>query len=127
MSLVLSRSGEDVSSFSIGKFGDTRSASVGALLFKRVFEKLTVCIKSLGGDRATEVVFSRILSNEKVEGKTEKQKNPYRKNSMSWASWLIARLGGWNGYSSESPPGPITMLRGLQKFALQLQDWLLAK
>jgi hypothetical protein len=36
MSLVLSRSGEDVSSFSIGKFGDTRLASVGALLFKRV-------------------------------------------------------------------------------------------
>lgn len=63
----------------------------------------------------------------KVEGKTEKQKNPFAKNSMAWSTWIIARLGGWNGYSSESPPGPIVMLRGLQKFELQFEGWLLAQ
>jgi len=63
----------------------------------------------------------------KLEGKTEKQKNLYAKNSMSWAAWIIARLGGWNGYRSESPPGPIIMLRGLQKFELQYEGWLLAQ
>jgi hypothetical protein len=63
----------------------------------------------------------------KLMGKTEKQKNPYVKNSMAWASWIIARLGGWNGYASESPPGPIIMLRGLQKFELQYEGWLLAQ
>jgi hypothetical protein len=68
-----------------------------------------------------------LLICKKVEGKTEKQKNPYAKNSMAWVSWIIARLGGWNGYCSESPPGPIVMLRGLQKFELQYEGWLLAQ
>jgi len=63
----------------------------------------------------------------KLQGRTEKQKNPYVKNSMAWASWVIARLGGWNGYGSESPPGPIVMLRGMQKFELQYEGWLLAQ
>jgi hypothetical protein len=63
----------------------------------------------------------------KLEGKTEKQKNPHRDNLLGWVSWIIARLGGWNGYRSESPPGPIVMLRGLQKFELQYEGWLLAK
>ena len=64
--MSLSRSGEDVSAFVIGKFGDTRLAKVGALLFKRLTEKLTVSIKSLGGNRATEVAFNRFLSNKDV-------------------------------------------------------------
>lgn len=68
-----------------------------------------------------------LLICKKLEGKTEKQKNPHAKNSMAWASWIIARLGGWNGYRSESPPGPIVMLRGLQKFELQYEGWLLAQ
>jgi hypothetical protein len=68
-----------------------------------------------------------LLVCKKLEGKTEKQKNPYTKNSMAWSSWIIARLGGWNGYRSESPPGPIIMLRGLQKFELQYEGWLLAQ
>ena len=67
MSLALLRSGEDVSAFAIGKFGDTRLARIGGLFFKRLHEKLTICIKSLGGDRATEVAFNRFLSNENVE------------------------------------------------------------
>ncbi len=63
----------------------------------------------------------------KLEGKTKKQQNLHTPNSMTWASWIIARLGGWNGYASESPPGPIMMLRGLQKFELQYEGWLLAQ
>ena len=68
-----------------------------------------------------------LLICKKLEGKTEKQKNPHAKNSMAWVAWIIARLGGWNGYRSESPPGPIVMLRGLQKFELQYEGWLLAQ
>jgi hypothetical protein len=67
MSSVLLRSGEDVSAFAIGRFGDKRLSRLGGLLFKRLCEKLTVCIKSLGGDRATEVAFNRFLSNENVK------------------------------------------------------------
>jgi hypothetical protein len=68
-----------------------------------------------------------LLLCRKLEGKTKKQQNMHMPNSMAWASWIFARLGGWNGYSSESPPGPIVMLRGLKKFALQYEGWLLAQ
>jgi len=63
----------------------------------------------------------------KIEGKTKKQKNPYRSGSLAWAAWVIARLGGWNGYASESPPGPITMLRGLRKFETTYEGWAIAR
>ena len=53
----------------------------------------------------------------RLERRTEKQRNPHQRGLLGWASWTIARLGGWTGYASESPPGPITMHRGLQRFA----------
>ena len=73
-----------------------------------------------------EIILLGLLCK-KLEGKTEKQKNPYAKKSMAWAAWIIARSGGWNGYASESPPGPITMLRGLQKFEIQYEVWILVQ
>lgn len=63
----------------------------------------------------------------KFQGKTAKQKNPHPVHSMAWASWIIARLGGWTGYPSDAKPGPITMLRGLQRFESMVQGWQLAK
>jgi len=60
------------------------------------------------------------------EGKTEKQKNPHRPGSLAQAAWVIARLGGWKGYASEAKPGPITMLRGLQRVDAICQGWKLA-
>jgi len=51
-----------------------------------------------------------------LEGKTAKQQNPHIPQSLAWAAWIIARLGGWKGYRSEAPPGPITMHRGLVQF-----------
>lgn len=62
-----------------------------------------------------------------LEGKTTKQCNPYCPRTLSWAAWIIARLGGWNGYASESPPGPITMKRGLTRFAEIANGWNLAQ
>ena len=53
----------------------------------------------------------------RLEGRTEKQRNPHQPATLGWASWTIARLGGWTGYASERPPGPITMHNGLQRFA----------
>jgi hypothetical protein len=62
-----------------------------------------------------------------LEGKTEKQKNPYPIRTLAWVAWIIARLGGWKGYASESPPGPITMLNGQIEFASICRGWWLAK
>lgn len=61
-----------------------------------------------------------------LEGKTVKQKNPHRTGSLAQAAWVVARLGGWKGYASEAKPGPITMLRGLQRVEAICQGWKLA-
>ena len=62
-----------------------------------------------------------------LQGRTSKQKNPYRPNSLAWASWTIARLGGWTGYESERSTGPITMRDGLQRFSAFVDGYDLAK
>jgi Transposase DDE domain len=62
-----------------------------------------------------------------LEGKTLKQKNPHPSETLAWAAWSIARLGGWNGYAKERPPGPITFARGLQRFHAIAQGFALAK
>jgi hypothetical protein len=50
----------------------------------------------------------------RLEGKTERQKNPHPKGSLAFAAWVIARLGGWTGYYGK--PGPMVMRRGLDDF-----------
>lgn len=55
--------------------------------------------------------------NPTLEGKTEKQKNPYPPESLAYAAWIIARLGGWKEfYDSKRPPGTKTIVWGLEKF-----------
>lgn len=60
------------------------------------------------------------------EGKTHKQQNPHAPAHLAWASWLIARLGGWKGYLSQGPPGPITLYRGMKRYASMYEGWRLA-
>lgn len=63
----------------------------------------------------------------KLEGKTLKQKNLFPPESLAWATWVIARLGGWKGYATERPPGPITMHAGFQRFDAIAQGFALAQ
>jgi hypothetical protein len=51
-----------------------------------------------------------------LEGKTALQKNPHPSGSLAWAAWVIAKLGGWDGYPKSKPPGPITFRHGLEYF-----------
>ena len=76
--------------------------------------------------KESEIACLRVLQKQ-LEGKTQAQKNRFTLGSLAWSAWLIARLGGWKGYASERPPGPITMLRGLQDFDKLYQGWRLAK
>jgi hypothetical protein len=54
--------------------------------------------------------------NKTLKGRTELQKNHHRPNTLAWAAWIIARLGGWTGYASHRPPGPITFHNGMARF-----------
>ena len=60
-----------------------------------------------------------------LEGRTALQKNPHPTRSLAWAAWIIAKLGGWDGYPKSKPPGPITFRHGLQHFQSINQGWAL--
>jgi hypothetical protein len=63
----------------------------------------------------------------KLQGRTTKQHNPYPPGSLAWAAWTIARLGGWTGYGSDKSSGPITMRDGLQRFSAIVDGYQLAE
>jgi hypothetical protein len=60
-----------------------------------------------------------------LEGKTALQKNPHPPNSLPWAAWIIAKLGGWDGYPKSKPPGPITFRHGPEYFRSIARGWKL--
>ena len=59
----------------------------------------------------------------KLEGKTEKQKNPYKTKDLKRFVWAIARLGGWKGYESKRHPGITTLWIGLKYFKTSMEGW----
>jgi hypothetical protein len=61
----------------------------------------------------------------RLEGGTAARRNPHPSRSLAWAAWLVARLGGWDGYASSRPPGPITFKRGLDRFRAIAAGWRL--
>jgi hypothetical protein len=58
-----------------------------------------------------------------LEGKTERQKNPHPPDSLAWATWICARLGGWNAYYGK--PGPVTIYNGLIQLSALVYGWSL--
>jgi hypothetical protein len=62
-----------------------------------------------------EIVVLRLI-NDQFKKETIKQQNPFPRETLAWAAWIISRLGGYSGYSSQSPPGPMTFKWGLDKF-----------
>lgn len=111
---------------------------------KSAIQRLTILALSVAtrtlqmveGRSPSELKASLIFSSEQqqclselshqVEGDTEKQQNPYPPASLPWATWLIARLGGWSGYRSQRPPGMPTLVHGLRQFESIFWDgnWL---
>jgi len=56
---------------------------------------------------------------------TRPRPNPHPPRSLPWASWIIARLGGWNGRTTARPPGPITFKHGLDTLQTMAAGWVL--
>jgi Transposase DDE domain len=63
--------------------------------------------------------------NQNLEAQSKRLKNPHPPDSLAWAAWIIGRLGGWDGYPSSKPPGPITMKNGLEYVQAVAVGWSL--
>ena len=66
---------------------------------------------------------------EKIEQKlikTEATTNPNSPQVLAWASWIIGGLGGWKGNPKQRPPGPIILLKSIEKFENIYEEWKLA-
>jgi hypothetical protein len=61
----------------------------------------------------------------KYEGNTPKQKNNYPPDSLQWAYWVLARVGGWK--PKEKQAGVITLLRGWKRFQQIFEGWEIAQ
>ena len=72
---------------------------------------------------ATDIIEERQIApvaivGARLEGRTERQQNPWPQGSLAWLAWIVARLGGWNCYYRE--PGPKTMANGWRRLAERL-------
>ena len=127
---LLKKQGLDIESSQIETGKTLRKLAILALHVALQTMQLMLARKKK--DQKISVVFNEyeckilLLLQKKLEGKTKSQKNSNSPKKLSWGSWTIARLGGWKGYQSESPPGPITMLRGLKQFQLLVEGYCLA-
>jgi hypothetical protein len=54
-----------------------------------------------------------------LEGRTQRQRNPHPSGSLAHATWICARLGGWNGYYGK--PGPIVLVKGHVRLMTMLE------
>ena len=73
-----------------------------------------------------EIEAARLISPS-VNGKTAKQQNQYKDGTLPWLSWIIARLGSWSAYLSQSRPGYITFKAGLDRFKERCEMFRLVK
>lgn len=53
--------------------------------------------------------------------------NPHEVGTVSYVSWICARLGGWMGNTKSSVPGTRRMTWGYEKLALMRAGYLLAR
>ena len=118
---VLKKQGLDIESSQLSTGAAMKKLTVLALHVALVTMLLKLALQSKQG-YDSNVVFNTEqqkflhLVNEEVQGKTQKQKNPYSVNTLAWAAWIIARLSGWSGYGSHGPAGYISLKRGLDRF-----------
>lgn len=63
-----------------------------------------------------------------LQGRTASQANLNPTDSMAWAVWIIARLGGWTPRNIKvRPPGVVTLISGLKIFKQRLEGFKLAR
>jgi hypothetical protein len=73
-----------------------------------------------------EITCLKIIEDKYIQ-QTPNARNPFNSEKLSWASWIIARLGGWKGNAKQRRPGPIILKRGVEKFGMIYEGWKLAR
>lgn len=131
---ILKKEGFDIEASELGTGKSVRKLS---LLILDAIIKIFQMRISLDEDEGEPLPSSTCFTEEemqcietqcnKLEGKTEKQKNPYKKSTLQYATWVIARLGGWKGYAKARKPGLTTLWLGLKAFFHSFEGWQLAK
>ena len=77
-------------------------------------------------DPDDEPLLVAICKNYQGDNPTQRQTNPHPPDTLAFATWVIARLGGWTGYYGK--PGTRTLNRGLQRyFAVKYGSVLLSR
>lgn len=106
---------------------------LGVLALGAAFEVMRLMLaERSGSEEPVEVAFDEseqhLLDalNQRLEGPTQKQRNPHEQHTLAWAAWVVARLGGWAGYASQHKAGPATYHRGLERFRKISEGWHLA-
>jgi hypothetical protein len=127
---VLKRQGLNIEASLLESCDRLRKLAVLALVAATTVMQLTLAREKKDSQPITNVfddTDKKFLTqlNKKLQGSTEKQKNKNSRSNLAWASWIIARLGGWTGYASERPPGPITMKNGLDRYYSLKEGWLM--
>ncbi len=72
-----------------------------------------------------QIAFLKILEP-RLEGKTQKLRNPFKIGTLAWSAWLVARLGKWTGYISQGSPGYITIKNGMDIFYIKYDAFEIA-
>jgi hypothetical protein len=116
---ALKSAGFDIEAADIGEpramINLVAAATIAAVTVKQLVQARDGTTDQLLGD-AFEPQDQPVLEavSARLEGKTERQRNPHPKGCLAFASWVIARLGGWTGYYGK--PGPKVMRIGLARF-----------
>jgi len=110
----------------------TKLATIGLIAAVRAMQ-LVMARDGSTGQPVTDAVDPEDMQalrtiNAKLEGRTEKLRNPHNETTLAWFAWIVARLGGWSGRTSRGyrPPGPKTMHHGLLRLEPMLEGWRLA-
>ena len=65
-------------------------------------------------DPDDEPVLMAVCKDYEGDNPSPRQINPHPRGTLAYATWVIARLGGWTGYYGK--PGTLVISRGLQKY-----------
>lgn len=79
----------------IGTFGDKRLCKIGTLLYSRVIERGTVCLRQLSDDRATQRRFHRLLEHHNVTPQEITRHGSERTAQAAAMYWPSRTLANW--------------------------------